>query len=260
MENFPINLVDLAVVVIILVSALMAFARGLVAEVLSVGAWIGAALIALKAFPFAQGVLSQSIEHPVLANAVAGLGVFVVALAILSLLSHRIARAVRGSALSAVDRSLGFVFGVARGAVVVCLAYLLYIWLVPPPDRSANAPVSAQGNAPASAQGNAQVKDKEPPAWLIQARTRPMLEAGANLLKGLVPEAALAHAGAGVDAAREKAETAAREKAGQLARDEALRRLATPKPEAPKAGTGTPDPTYKDRDRGDLERLIQNSR
>lgn len=259
MENFPINPVDLAVVVIILVSALMAFARGLVAEVLSVGAWIGAALIALKAFPFAQGTLRQSIEHPLLADGVAGLGVFVVSLAILSLVSHRIARAVRGSALSAVDRSLGFVFGVARGAVVVCLAYLLYIWLVPPPDR-ADSRASASANAPANANATAQIKEKEPPAWLIQARTRPMLEAGANLLKGLVPEATLAHAGAGVDAAREKAEVAAREKAEQVMREEALRRLSTPKPEAPKAGATAPDPGYKDRDRGDLERLIQNSR
>ena len=43
----------------------------------------------------------------------------------LTILTGYVARLVRSSALSPIDRTLGFIFGLARGAFLVCLAYLV---------------------------------------------------------------------------------------------------------------------------------------
>ena len=116
METTSINPTDIAVIVILLLSALLAFARGLVREVLSVGAWVGAAFATLYLFPHVLPMVQQVVAKELVAKAVAGVGIFVVSLVLLSIISHQLSKGVRGSALSAVDRSLGFVFGIARGA------------------------------------------------------------------------------------------------------------------------------------------------
>ena len=72
-----------------------------------------------------------------------------------------IARTVRASTLSAIDRTLGFVFGLVRGAFIVCLAYLA-LDFVPPADR---------------------------PAWIKDARSTQFLQKGADELRGFFPEA-----------------------------------------------------------------------
>lgn len=145
------------------------------AEVLSIAGWLGAALVTLWTFNDARPYLRQYIEMQLLADILTGVGIFVVALVIFSTISHLIARVVKGSALSAVDRSLGFVFGIARGAVLVCLAYLLLTWVFPETRR---------------------------PPWLENARMLPWVQAGSEYLKSLVPQEALAGA---IDKAKEAA-------------------------------------------------------
>jgi membrane protein required for colicin V production len=135
MDNLPINLTDLAVLAVLLISGLLAFARGLVKEVLSVAGWIGAAFATLYLFPYARPYARQYTDIQIAADAATGLGLFVVSLVILSLLSHMIAKQVRASSISALDRSLGFLFGLARGAVLVAIAYLLLVWTIPPADH-----------------------------------------------------------------------------------------------------------------------------
>ena len=54
MDNLPVNITDIAVAVVLLVSAFLAYVRGLVHEVLSVAGWIGGGLIAIYAFPYAK--------------------------------------------------------------------------------------------------------------------------------------------------------------------------------------------------------------
>jgi membrane protein required for colicin V production len=146
-----------------------------VAEVLSIAGWLGAALVTLWTFGDAKPYLRQYIQMQLLADILTGVGIFVVALVIFSTISHLIARVVKGSALSAVDRSLGFVFGIARGAVLVCLAYLLLTWVFPETRR---------------------------PPWLENARMLPWVQAGAEYLKSLVPQEALAGA---IDKAKQEA-------------------------------------------------------
>lgn len=234
MEQTPVNPTDIAVLAIVLLSALLSFARGFVREILSVAAWIGAAFVAIWAFPHAKPVASTFISMDVAASAAAFVIVFFLALILLSLVFSRLSSGVRGSALSAVDRSLGFLFGVLRGAVLVCLAYLLVAWVFPPGEQ---------------------------PAWLRDARTMPVIQSGAERLRRLAPEDMRADAG---QQAGEAAE-AARASAAQAAREEALRRLSTPSAAPPPAARApVPDASpsesgYNQQERTQLQGLFERS-
>ncbi|WP_158044519.1 CvpA family protein [Skermanella pratensis] len=233
MDSTSINPTDIAVIVILLLSALLAFARGLVREVLSVGAWVGAAFATLYLFPHVLPLVQQVVAKDLIAKGVAGLAVFVTSLILLSILSHQISKGVRGSALSAVDRSLGFVFGIARGAVIVCLAYISVTWVFPPTEQ---------------------------PRWLRDARTMPVIQTGAEMLRNLVP----GRTGPAVESASGAAAAkAAADMASRAIQEEALKRLSTPRPTpaaATNAGAQVPDSGYKDRDRTELDRLIETNR
>ena len=112
---------DLAVLGVLAVSALLAFMRGLVREVLGVGAWAGAAAFAVWGLPTVRPLLTSRLPAEWIDIAGAG-GLFLVSLIVLLMVSHYVSRAVRASALGGVDRSLGLVFGLARGAALVVIA------------------------------------------------------------------------------------------------------------------------------------------
>ena len=143
--------VDGAAIGIVVLSALFSLVRGFVREVLGVGAWVGAALAALSGYKYAEPYVASVVllEDDSIAdimvngphrtftakNFVVPLSaaiVFIAVLILLSILSAWIGGLVRDSALSSLDRSLGIVFGVVRGGVIVCLVYIgLSLFLVP---------------------------------------------------------------------------------------------------------------------------------
>ncbi len=222
------DILDIAVIAVILISGVLALARGFVREVLSVGAWVGAAVATFYLFEFAQPLARTYIEIELVADLTAGVAIFVVALIAFSLVSHAVSRRIRESALGPLDRSLGLVFGLVRGAAVVALIYLVFAALFPPEDR---------------------------PAWVAEARTEPLMVEGAEVLASILPERWVAKS---VDAADE-----AKRAAGQaLDTGKAVQPLAEPLFKAPASestGAEPGDPGYKDQERKDLERLIQGS-
>jgi membrane protein required for colicin V production len=223
-SEFPLTLADLAIVGILLVSAVLAFARGFVHEVLSMAAWVGAAFAVIFALPYARPIARDFISLPLLADVAAGGAIFVVALLALSLLTRSVSKRVQGSALNAVDRSLGFVFGLARGALLVCLAYIPIAWLLSPGEQ---------------------------PAWLRDARSRPLVEQGAAMIQSLVdPKGTAPQA---LDPSRERARKA-------LETERMVRDIMTPDPKSPQAGTRAPTQGYSEGERRDLERLIDSDR
>jgi len=117
--------VDLAVIGVLVVSALLAFMRGLVRELLGIGAWVGAGAAAVWGLPFVRGHVRQWITEPVWVDPISFLLIFTVVLIILMLIARFVGRVVRRSPLGGVDRSLGLVFGLARGALIVILAYII---------------------------------------------------------------------------------------------------------------------------------------
>jgi membrane protein required for colicin V production len=117
--------VDLTVFGFLLVSGLLAFARGLVREVLGIGAWVGSIAAAVLALPAMRGLIGKWLPAPEWIDPVSFIVVFVLALIVLMLIARFIGGLVRRSALGGVDRTLGLVFGLARGAAVVIVAYII---------------------------------------------------------------------------------------------------------------------------------------
>lgn len=151
---------DLAVLAVIAISAVFAFARGFVREALSIVAWGGAIAITLYGYHPALAIAEQHIKTKLLAQFTAGATLFLGSLVILSIATGLLARQVRMTTLSPIDRTLGLLFGLFRGAVLVSLAYLVLAASVP------------QG---------------EWPSWIKDAKSRPFLAEGAHMLRDLLP-------------------------------------------------------------------------
>jgi membrane protein required for colicin V production len=142
------NTVDAIVLSVIAISTAIAFLRGFVREVLTIGSWIGAGLAVLYGFSYLKPTFEHYIKLKLAADLGCGFTLFIVTLILLSILSHTLARFVRGSALTAVDRSLGLLFGLLRGAILVSLAYMLIGSLDPNIVRGARTqPMMARGAA-----------------------------------------------------------------------------------------------------------------
>ncbi|MEA2743617.1 MAG: rane protein required for colicin production [Acetobacteraceae bacterium] len=117
--------VDLVVFGFLAISGLLAFARGLVREVLGVGAWIGAIAAAFLSLPRMRGIVRNWFATPEWVDPVSFMVVFLLTLIVLMLVARAIGGVVRRSALGGVDRTLGLVFGLVRGAAVVIIAYII---------------------------------------------------------------------------------------------------------------------------------------
>lgn len=163
------TLTDGIVAVVLLISAGMAFMRGFVHEVLAIGAWAGAIVVCLYGFDYAQPWFMSQIGIAWAANLAAGVSLFLVSLLVFSIITKAVANQVRKSALNSVDSSLGFVFGLIRGALLLSAAYYIAIsWIFEPSDL---------------------------PHWIANAKTRPWLERGAQQInrwrpRSLAPEIA----------------------------------------------------------------------
>lgn len=129
----PFQLLDLILVGTMLISGLLALMRGFTREILSLMAWGVAAMAALGAVlsPELNALVGQYLQPDIVAKIALCGGVFLVVLIVMSLISVRIADWVLDSAAGAFDRTMGFAYGLARGLVLIVIAYLFYIWLVP---------------------------------------------------------------------------------------------------------------------------------
>ena len=125
------NMVDLTVLGIVAISAVLGLSRGFVREMLGLGAWVLAGWGAYRYGPLLTPTALRLIGDPEIATVTAYAGTFLVLVIVLSLLSNLVGRAVRVSALGGLDRTLGLVFGAARGAVVMVLAYILVGAMLP---------------------------------------------------------------------------------------------------------------------------------
>jgi len=154
------TILDLVVIAVLLLSALLAAWRGFTREVLSIGAWAGAAVVMFLAGPTAVPFAKAYIDHETVATIAAYAAIFVLALIPLSYISFRIAEGVQGSAIGPVDRLLGLVFGAGRGLVVLGIGYLVFVSLV---------------------------SEARMPDWFKEARLRPLVESSGKVIASLLP-------------------------------------------------------------------------
>lgn len=153
MDGF--TLIDGIVAGIIILSALLAFARGIVRESLAILGWIGAAVVAFALAPAVEPLIP---EIPVLGSFLADscelsmiaafAAVFAVALMVISLITPYFSSLVQKSAISSIDQGLGFLFGALRGVVLVAVGFFVYDTImsnqsVPMVDDSRSASIFA---------------------------------------------------------------------------------------------------------------------
>jgi membrane protein required for colicin V production len=136
--------VDIVVLGVLAISALLAFVRGFVREVLGIGAWVGAVIVALWGYPYARPRFEQWLAgSPDLITPATYAALGLITLLVLLFVSHWIGALVRGSVLGGVDRTLGLAFGLVRGAALVVVAYIL-AGMVIPVDRWPEPVLEAQ--------------------------------------------------------------------------------------------------------------------
>ncbi len=152
---------DVILIVVMLVSAILAMVRGFTREVLAIGSWIAAAVATLLLFPRLQPMAREQLDPNWLADALTAGGIFIVTLILVSLITVRLSDLILDSRIGALDRSLGFLFGLARGLLLVVIAYLFFAWLVPLDQQ---------------------------PDWVRDARARPLLENAGDQLIAMLPE------------------------------------------------------------------------
>lgn len=121
---------DVGVGVLVLISAILATARGLTREVLSLATWAGSAAIAVYMYLYHPEIAQQYIAEEVVANIATVVVSFIVALIVLHLLTMRIADMVVDSRIGPIDRVLGFAFGVLRGILIAIVVTIFGTWLL----------------------------------------------------------------------------------------------------------------------------------
>ena len=154
----PISWLDIILIVIMLVSGFLAMVRGFTREVLSIFSWAMAAVAALYFTPRYYQVLLPYIDNPSIAQIVFAAGVFIVTLIIVSLITFRISDKVLDSRVGALDRTLGFIFGLARGFLLVAIVFILFTALA-----------------------------RDQPDWVRNARSYPILQWTQVAIESLLP-------------------------------------------------------------------------
>lgn len=156
----PITLLDGILVGFTLVSAMLAMVRGFSREILSIASWVAAAAAAYFLYPLVLPYVQPYVSHDQVQIAVAAAAVFVVALIIVTIVTMKIADFIIDSRVGALDRTLGFLYGAARGILVVAVALLFFSWLV----------------------------GSNPPAWITEAKSLPLLEGIGDWLESILPD------------------------------------------------------------------------
>lgn len=155
----PVTVLDLIVVAVILISAILAMVRGFIREVLSVASWVAAAAAAYFLYPSVEPLIAPYIGSDTVAKIAAAGIVFLVTLIIASFITMKISDFVIDSRVGAIDRAFGFIFGAVRGVLILAVALLFFNWLAP-----------------------------DPPAWIADARTKPLLEGLGEQIVAAIPD------------------------------------------------------------------------
>ncbi|MCZ6578578.1 MAG: CvpA family protein [Gammaproteobacteria bacterium] len=129
------NWVDLIIIAIIVISALISLVRGFVKESISLASWVVAGFIALRYFTALADLLEPYIESPTIRSGTGFAILFVCSLIVGAVINFMASQLVSKTGLSGTDKSLGVVFGAARGIIIVIMLVLL-AGLTPMPSES----------------------------------------------------------------------------------------------------------------------------
>jgi membrane protein required for colicin V production len=157
----PITLLDFILIGVMLISALLAMIRGFMREVLSIAAWVIAAAATLYAYSRLLPYAKTYFNNDIVAAAVVIGGTFLGTLIVVSVITVKFSDMVLDSRVGALDRTLGFLFGLGRGLIIVVVAFLFFAWLVPPRTQ---------------------------PSWVANAKSKVVLQSTGDWLMSMLPD------------------------------------------------------------------------
>lgn len=158
-----ITLLDGILIVIMLISALLAMIRGFSREVLSIVSWVVAGVAAVYFYKLLTPFVTENIpiaSNPLVADAISAASIFLVVLIIVSYLTMLLADMIIDSRIGVLDRTLGFIFGAARGALLVIITLMGFLWLA----------------------------NEQEPDWVANAKSKPMLVSIGTEIRDALPE------------------------------------------------------------------------
>ena len=222
MDNWPFSVTDLVFMIIIILSAIFAFARGFVHGVLSIAGWVGAAFATIYGYPYFKPFARDLISINFIADILTAFVIFILSLVILSMITNAISKQVRSSALNALDRALGFLFGIIRGAIIICVLFVGYEYFEP--------------------------SKSEQFKWLREARSITFIEFGAEQIQKMLPDK--------LKRKVTRAKKAAEKKIRNEVNKQILNKMISPdtKKSSNRASGG-----YGNKERRDMNRLIEGN-
>ncbi len=165
-----LNNLDVIFLIIVGISALVGIARGMTKELLSVIGWVLSAVALFYLVPLLNPYMKNYVSSDLLANIVSGMAILLVFCIIWILTVDKLASVIRSSKLSALDRLFGFVFGTARGVLLVVLVALLISTLMPEDSKKGvfeKSVLFAQANACVEP-----LKEMIPQSWIDELKTQ----------------------------------------------------------------------------------------
>lgn len=160
----PIELLDVILIVLMLISGLLAMVRGFSREVLSISSWVVAGIVAFTFYkvlsPYAAEYTQSITQNEILPDIAAGAVIFLITLIVVSIITMKIADFIVDSRVGPLDRTLGFIFGAVRGALLVMVLLLFYVNFFPDNQYS----------------------------WIANAKSKPALESMGESLVNMIPD------------------------------------------------------------------------
>lgn len=157
---------DMIVIVLVCGGAILGLMRGFTSEVISIGTWI----VAILALKFFYAPVSKLVAPTVGAGSAGAILTFALVFGLVLLIGKLVAGSigarVRASALSGIDRALGFGFGALKGLIVATIGFLLV--------NLAHDTVFGG--------------DSERPDWITQSRSHVLLDASSRAVVDFVEQ------------------------------------------------------------------------
>lgn len=165
-----LNYVDYFVLSLVVLSTLFAFIRGFIGSFLSLGGWILSGYLTYILFPVIKPLIDDKIANPVIAL-LAGHGLLFVALLIVfGVINLLIGSSMRAFIPSVLDRTLGLMFGVIRGIIIVSFIFLMVTFSI------------------SIFNGSTQDADEHDlPKWLTTSKTYPFIRESSSMLTNFIP-------------------------------------------------------------------------
>jgi membrane protein required for colicin V production len=125
MEALGLNLADWFILIVLIASGIIAFARGFTKEFLSLFLWIAAFIAAISLEYLATPKINEFIGNEEISKIISYIVVFIIFIFIGGIVIKFISKLIKWSGASGFDRFLGVLFGLIRGLIVLFVIFLL---------------------------------------------------------------------------------------------------------------------------------------